>query len=161
MFAVVEGVEDLERRLGTLPANLLAGLEAKAQALAAALAAKVRDDKLSGQVLQIGSGALRASIVAEVARDGAQVTASVGSAGDIKYAAIQEYGGRTAAHEILPQKAQVLAFFAGGAMRFARSVAHPGSSLPARSYLRSSLEEARDEIVAELSGAVSEAWERS
>ena len=44
-------------------------------------------------------------------------------------------GGRTAAHEILPDKAQALAFVVGGALRFARRVEHPGSTIPARAYL--------------------------
>ena len=74
--------------------------------------------------------------------------ATVGSFGDIKYAAIQEYGGRTAAHEILPDKASALAFIVGGAMRFARRVEHPGSIIPERAYLSVHLEEMRAEIVA-------------
>ena len=87
--------------------------------------------------------------------------ASVGSNGDVKYAAIQEYGGKTAAHEILPAKAQALAFVADGAPRFARKVDHPGSLIPERSYLRSSLDEMSGEIVAALAEAATEAWERA
>ena len=55
---------------------------------------------------------------------------------------------------------QVLAFLAGGMQRFARSVNHPGSTLPARAYLHTSLEEARDEIVDALSTAATEAWDK-
>ena len=68
---------------------------------------------------------------------------------------------RPPAHEILPDKAQALAFVAGGAQRFARKVEHPGSLIPERSYLRSSLEEMRDEIVAALAEAAAEAWTRA
>ena len=96
-----------------------------------------------------------------VSADGDGVLASVGSNGDVKYAAIQEYGGKTRAHEILPVKAQALAFVAGGAQRFARKVEHPGSLIPERSYLRSSLDEMSDEIVAALADAAAEAWERA
>ena len=159
MLAKLEGAEALDARLAGLPESARAQLEAKAQALAQALAAKVRDEKLSGQVLQEKSGALKASIVAQVASDGANVTASVGSVGDIKYAAIQEYGGQTPAHEILPQKGRALAFLLGGAVRFARSIQHPGSRIPARAYLTSSLQESQDAIVAELATAATEAWE--
>ena len=55
------------------------------------------------------------------------MVASVASEGDVKYAAIQEYGGKTSAHEILPVKGQALAFLIGGAQLFARRV-----SIPAR-----------------------------
>ena len=107
------------------------------------------------------SGALRDSIVASISADADGVVASVGSEGDVKYAAIQEYGGKTSAHEILPVKAQALAFVAGGAQRFARRVEHPGSLIPERSYLRSSLDDMRDEILDALADAAADAWERA
>jgi phage gpG-like protein len=158
MFAKLAGHDALDHQLAALPANLTAWLEAKARDLAEALAAKVRDEKLSGQALQTKSGALKASIAASVAVEGGAVTASVGSFGDVKYAAIQEHGGRTSAHEILPDKTQALAFMVGGVLRFARRVEHPGSTLSARAYLSFSLAESRDEIVAELAIAATEAW---
>ena len=161
MFATLEGDEALEMRLAQLPLLMRLRLATKARELAAALVARVRDDKLSGQLLATGSGALKASIASEILNDGAMLTATVGSFGDVKYAAIQEYGGRTSAHEILPDKGQALAFLVGGMLRFARRVEHPGSTLPARSYLATSLEEARDEIVAGLTAAVTEAWDNS
>ena len=77
----------------------------------------------------------------------------------MKYAAIQEYGGKTSAHEILPAKGDVLAFVAGDGQHFARRIEHPGSVIPERSYLRSSLEDMNDEILAALAGAAAEAWE--
>ena len=161
MFAAeLEGLEEAAARLDGYPAALSAALAAKASELAAALADRVRTDKLAGGVLATRSGALQASIVADVAADADGVLASVGSNGDVKYAAIQEYGGKTAAHEILPGKTQALAFLAGGAMHFARKVEHPGSLIPERSYLRASLEEMSGEIVAALADAAAEALER-
>jgi phage gpG-like protein len=157
----LDGAEALDARLEALPAALRADLAEKAARLAAALADKVRTEKLSGQVLNARSGALRGSIAAELSVDGETLLASVGSVGDLKYAAIQEYGGKTAAHEIAPTKAAALAFVAGGALRFARRVAHPGSTIPERSYLRASLADMADEIVAELAAAPAEIWERS
>ena len=50
---------------------------------------------------------------------------------------------------------------AGGALRFARRVEHPGSVIPERSYLRSSLDEMSDEIVATLADAAAESLERA
>jgi phage gpG-like protein len=158
MFATLEGADALDRRLADLPLLIRAWLEAKTRDLAATLVARIRDEKLSGQVLATRSGALKASISAEIFNDGETVSASLGSTGDVKYAAIQEYGGRTSAHEIVPDKAQALAFIAGGSLRFARRVNHPGSTLPARSYLNASLQDARDEIVADLATAATQAW---
>jgi phage gpG-like protein len=157
--ASFDGLDGLQARLDAFPAALASALLAKAQALGEALVDKVRNEKLSGQVLNARSGALRDSIAAEVTSAGGTVSATVASVGDVKYAAIQEYGGKTAAHEILPSKAAALAFVEGGATRFARRVEHPGSLIPERSYLRSSVEEMADAIVAALAAAPQEAWE--
>ncbi len=155
----IDGADALRARLDAFPDAVQGALAAKAQDLASALADKVKSEKLSGQVLAARSGALLASIGAEVSSDGDEISASVGSYGDVKYAAIQEYGGKTGAHEILPVKAKVLAFLAGGAMRFARKVEHPGSVIPERSYLRSSLDEMSAEILAALAATPAETWE--
>ena len=160
MFATLEGAEPLDRRLADLPFALRARLDAKARELAATLVTRIRDEKLSGQRLATRSGALIASISAEILNSGDAVMATVGSFGDVKYAAIQEFGGRTSAHQILPDKARALAFLGGGGPRFARRVNHPGSTLPARAYLSTILDEARDEIVAALAAVATQAWEK-
>ena len=162
MFALaLDGFDAAIARLDGLPAALGAALAAKAAEAAAALADGVRTDKLSSGVLNVRSGALRDSIVEEVSVDADGVRATVGSNGDVKYAATQEFGGKTAAHEILPVKAQALAFAVGGAPRFAHKVQHPGSLIPDRPYLRSALDEMRDEIVAALADAAVESLERA
>ena len=154
MFSVdVTGADALSARFSTLPAAVQAALRAKAGELAQRLQAHVVQDKLSGQVLQIKSGALRASIAAAVDVDGDKVRARVFSSGDVKYAAIQEYGGHTSPHEILPNKGKALAFVIGGKPVFATMVHHPGSQIPARSYLRSSLADMAGQIAVELKSA--------
>jgi phage gpG-like protein len=153
------GEDALKTRLDSLPANIVAAIAAKSAALAEALADKVKNEKLSGAVLKPNTGALRDSIVAEVGVIDESVVATVSSAGDIKYAAIHEFGGKTAAHEILPVKAKALAFMLGGATVFAKRVMHPGSNIPERSYLRSSLAEMMDEIVGEIAETPAEIWE--
>jgi len=159
MFTLdVRGVDETSARFDAYPAALQAALGAKATELATALADLVKN-KLSGAVLNTSSGALRDSIAAGVTADSDGVLASVGSEGDVKYAAIQEYGGKTSAHEILPVKGDVLAFVAGDGQHFARRIEHPGSVIPERSYLRSSLEDMKDEILATLGSAAAEAWE--
>ena len=159
MFALeVRGLDETSARFDAYPAALQAALGAKASELATALADLVKN-KLSGAVLNTSSGALRDSIAAGVTADSDGVVASVGSEGDVKYAAIQEYGGKTSAHEILPVKGDVLAFVAGDGQHFARRIEHPGSVIPERSYLRSSLEDMKDEILAALASTAAEAWE--
>src|ERR1700748_1096788 len=151
MFALeLDGLDETSGRLDGYPAALRAALSAKATELAAALTDLVKNDKLSGGVLNARTGALGASIASSVTADGDGVLASVGSEGDVKYAAIQEYGGKTSAHEILPSKGHVLAFVAGDGEHFARRVEHPGSLIPERSYLRSALADMNDEIVTAL-----------
>ena len=159
MFALeVRGLDETSARFDAYPAALQAALGAKATELAATLTDLVKN-KLSGAVLNTGSGALRNSIAASVTADADGVLASVGSEGDVKYAAIQEYGGKTSAHEILPVKGDVLAFVASDGQHFARRIEHPGSVIPERSYLRSSLEDMKDEILAALADCAADAWE--
>ncbi len=162
MFALaLDGLEEASSRLDGYPEALGAALAAKAAELAAALADRVKTDKLAGGVLAVRSGALQASIEADVSIEDDGVRATVGANRDVKYAAIQEYGGKTAAHEILPVKAKALAFLASGALRFARKVEHPGSVIPERSYLRSTLDEMSDEIVDALADAAAVSLERA
>ena len=153
----ITNADALSERLQNAPAAIQSALRTKAADLAERLRKHVTDDKLSGQVLQTRSGALKASITAEVDDDGGQIVARLFSAGDIKYAAIQEYGGRTAPHDIVPDKAKALAFLVHGAPVFAKVVHHPGSQIPARSYLRSALADMGDQIVAEFRDAALDA----
>lgn len=132
-------------------ADVAASLRDKAAALQADLLAKVAAN-LSGDVLQTRSGALKASLAAELSATSDEVTAGIASTG-VPYAAIQEEGGQTPAHDILPIKARALAF----AGVFAARVHHPGSTIPAHRYLGSALEAMHDEIAGGLKAAVLDA----
>jgi phage gpG-like protein len=163
MFTVaVTGADDRSANLATLPAVVQAALAAKAADLAKRLQAHVVQDKLSGQVLRSKTGALKASIMTGAEVDGDTIRFRVFSS-DVKYAAIQEYGGQTPPHEIVPDKAKALAFMVGGKQVFATVVHHPGSKIPERSYMRSALAdmagqiatELKDAVLASVSGAVS------
>jgi phage gpG-like protein len=140
-------------RLDAMPRQIHDALLQKIDALRQDLYDCVVDQKLSGEVLHAKSGALRASIFSDVLDQGDTIRAVVGSAGDVKYAAIQEFGGKTAAHDILPDKAKALAFVGEGKQVFAKIVHHPGSTIPQRSYLRSALADMRDAIVDALTQA--------
>jgi len=154
MFSLeIEGDVDLGVRFAALPAAVQAALAAKAVQLAAALKAYVVQDELSGHVLHAKTGALRDSIDAEVTDDGQRVVVRVFSNGDVRYAAIQEFGGRTPAHDIRPVKAKALAFLMGGRTVFARIVHHPGSTIPARPYLGPAMAQMGPRIIAELKAA--------
>ncbi len=157
-LTTLAGLDVLDASLSALPDQIARALAAKAMTLAQDLADRVRSDKLSGGALNARSGALAASIGASVETLGDGVVATVGSFGDVKYAAIQEYGGKTAAHDIVATQGKAIAFIEGGAEHFARIVHHPGSQIPARSYLRSSLDEMTAEIVDALSSTPGEVW---
>jgi phage gpG-like protein len=75
----------------------------------------------------------------------------------VPYAAIQEYGGRTAAHEIVATKVRALRFVGAGGLVFAKRIHHPGSTIPARSYLGSALDDLRADIQDGLKTALLEA----
>ncbi len=150
----LEGRDALAERLGDLPERLRAALADKVDALAQNLFAQVVGVNLTGGVLNARSGRLRDSIEILASGRGQEIGAEILSNGEVPYAAIQEFGGKTAAHEILPDKARVLAFVINGKQVFARSIQHPGSLIPARSYLRSALDEQRDDIVQDLSDVV-------
>ncbi len=134
---------------------LQSALQQQAEALCAALKARIQQ-KLSGETLQTRSGALSASIQSSVEDDGSAVSIVASSIG-VSYAAIQEFGGKTTAHDIVAVKAKALVFAAGGGQVFAKRVHHPGSTIPARSYIGESIAEMSDEITVSLKQAVLEA----
>jgi phage gpG-like protein len=142
----IDGAAEFSSRLDALPDQLRAALTAKVQALAEALYAQVVGVNLSGSVLNARSGALRDSVQIDVQAENARIDATIYSNGDVPYAAILEFGGKTAAHEILPGKASALAFLANGKQVFARKIQHAGSNFAARSYLGGALDEASGEI---------------
>lgn len=139
--------------IDAVPAQVVATVTTKMRAITKNLQRHVIADKLHGQVLKQRSGALARSIQEDVQTEGDTIIGEVFSAGDVKYAAIHEWGGVTAPHDIVPTKAEALAFVIGGKQVFARIVHHPGSHIPERSYLRSSLADQASEIVAGLKEA--------
>lgn len=150
--AVVE-LRGAQEALGRIPPQVAEYVARKVRALTTNLQRHIVADKLQGQVLRHRSGALGRSIQQAVTTSGEITTGRVFSAGDVKYAAIHEFGGRTAPHDIVPTKAEALAFMMGGQQVFAKLVHHPGSNIPERSYMRTGLFDMSEEIVAGLRDA--------
>lgn len=155
MRITMRGDRELVAQLSAMPSGLRAVLRRRVWSLTLRLQARVQR-KLSGTVLNVVTGALRRSIQPTVEETGARITGRVFSTGDVKYARIHEFGGKTRAHIIEPKKAAALMFLVGGKSVFAKRVNHPGSTMPERSFMRSSLADMRDEIVRELTQGVVE-----
>jgi phage gpG-like protein len=152
--AAMAGGDALAAKLEAMPEKVAAALRIEAARLGDELrAAVVRN--LSGGVLQQRTGRLAASIGVAVERNGAAVSAVVGT--DVPYAAIHEYGGMIPAREILPQGARALAFPWQGRARFFKRVELPPVQMPERSFLRSALAEMAPEIRAAMAAAVGRA----
>jgi phage gpG-like protein len=147
--AIVE-ISGAKAALDRIPPQVADAVEAKIRALTINLQGHIVRDKLQGQVLAHRSGALGRSIQHDIIRSGERTEGRVFSAGDVKYAAIHEFGGQTPPHDILPSKAEALAFMMGGQQVFAKIVHHPGSKIPERSFMRSGLFDMSGEIVEEI-----------
>ena len=130
---------------------------------------KIRDEKLTGQVLNVRTGTLRRSIIFTPAKESGglitgQLQAGVGNKA-LVYARIHELGGTIPAHDIRPKNKLALRFAnprtgarytkAGklarrqveGAVIFAKIVHMPAVYIPARPYMRPTAEENRPRLV--------------
>lgn len=134
---------------------IASALADRAEDLRQALEDKIKQN-LSGDVLNVRSGTLLASISSDVEDDGDGIAISADSTG-VPYAAILEFGGKTAAHDIVATKAKALAFIVGGAERFARVVHHPGSVIKAYNYMGGALDDLEDDMTSGLKDAVLDA----
>jgi len=152
--AQIIGAEAVIAKLGAVPDRVVTLVRAAVEGQAIALTAYIKGSKLSGQMLRNISGHLRASIHYEIQEGGDRIAATVGT--NVAYAAIHEYGGQTRAHVIEAKKAKALAFQMGGETIIRKLVHHPGSKMPERSFLRSSLRESRDRIIAAIERAVAQ-----
>jgi phage gpG-like protein len=143
-----------------LKKNIHNAVVKKSMELALRLEAYVKENKLSGQVLNVRSGNLRRSIQSKVTQsidDKDVVDITVYSDGSVPYADIHEYGGHTPPHIITPVQAQALSFIYEGKRVFAKIVHHPGSIMPERSYLRTSIAEMTPTIRDEIENTVNDA----
>jgi len=140
--------------LGTAPAlDRLRGLAGQANSGVARAIAKlgldlqnhVQQDKLSGQVLAVRSGNLKSSIAMSVAQTASSVTATVAS--DLDYAAAQEYGFFGVVNVKASLRQIKEAFGRPISAKTISVAAHSRRmDLPARSFLRSALDDMSTDI---------------
>lgn len=149
----ITGDTALIARLNRMPDAIQRSLLRKVTALTFQLQALVKS-KLTNRVLNVRTGMLRDSIFRRVESTSTGVIGRVASSGNVKYAAIHEFGGVIPAHIVRPKTASVLAFQIGGKTVFAKEVHIPAVRMPERSYMRSSLRDMRTQIQEGLTEAV-------
>lgn len=153
----------LLNRIRGMPRAINQALYVKSLSLALKLEALVKTGKLNGQVLNRITGALSRSINHFVDRTNNSVFARVFSSGDVKYAAIHEYGGTInhpggTAYIVNPKKAQLMMFVSNAKATADMPRTKPHQiRMPQRSFLRSSLTQMSTEISLGLKTAVVEA----
>ena len=150
----ISGVTGFTETVMRLTDNIRAELKSEMEYIIADLTAGVVANKLSGQVLNRVSGKLAAGVSGRVDEVAGGPITGMTFVNGVPYAAIQEYGGTTGPHEILPNVAKALVFEIPGGLRFAARVEHPGSKMPERSYLRSELHDMSAQILQSLQDAV-------
>jgi hypothetical protein len=141
-------------QLQDAPARYLLLVKKKIQRLTLKLQAKIVIEKLQGQVLRHVSGRLQRSIVAkpvEVSSDG--ITGTVEGASPPAYYGHYHEDGGSRSYPIVAKTKALMFMAQGGAKTFAKQVMHP--PIQQRSFMRSSLDDMRAEIIAEL-GSVEE-----
>ena len=133
----VIGADSVIAKLKRVYPAMLQRLRTTVDACGMDLVGYIKSQKLHGQVLNQRSGKLVGSIrMASGIGDRDSAIVRVGSY-NCTYAAIHEYGGQTAPHDIVPRNKKAL--YWAGAAHPVMIVHHPGSKFPERSFLRSAL----------------------
>ena len=142
--ASVEGADEVRARLLIAPDRVRRAVR-QAVDISAASVLRGAKAKVSDDVLHVKTGRLRRSLSMRSLGGEDAPSAEVGT--NVEYAAIHEYGGQTKAHIIEAVNGKALAFMGkDGAMVFRKVVHHPGSKMPERSFLRSTLTEQAEQI---------------
>lgn len=158
----IQGDKELQAKFKNMPASVNLSLMKAMTVLTIKLKDNIINNKLSGQVLNKISGNLIRSIQQTVTGNSYQVKGSVFSAGDVKYAAIHEYGG-TIQHPggtayIIDSKTKMAVFISNAAAEgknYPRTAAHE-ITMPERSYMRTAFAEFQDTIKSTLTLAIQE-----
>jgi len=159
MIFSMRGDQEAVSYLRGLPDAVQQVVLAKMQGLASSISDRIKQ-KLSGEVLNVRTGALRNSIYARIYDSPGSVSLSVGSRGDVPYASLQEDGGvvqhpgvqRTRGMVPMPMKTAY-----GALVGFSMKTRAHEILIPARSYVRSTLDEMMPDINNAILDAVTEA----
>jgi hypothetical protein len=149
----VTGLTEVIQRFSEMPSKVHDGLLAEITKQALDLQRYVVTEKLSGQVLNKITGKLASSIQHDVTDSGSSIIGRVYSNNSVSYAAAQEFGAQIP--DRYPVNAKALHFFVGGQEVFAKFAR--GFTLRERSFLRSSLSDKKDQIIAGMTAAVQKA----
>lgn len=153
----VEGDTAIIARMDSLPPKLQAALHKKISFLTLYLENYIKTEKLSGQVLNVVTGRLRRSIFSNVEQTDNTVVGSVSSSGDVKYAAIHEYGFdgqetvRAHTREIKQAFGKAISPKTVEVREFTRHMV-----MPERSFMRSALRDLKDMMQNGIADAVKE-----
>lgn len=148
--ASVVGAESVTARLKTGADRARAALRVVVPQLAVALQRRIKERKLTGQVLNVRTGRLRRSINFAVVESGDEISASVGT--NVVYARLWELGGVIPAR-VLEARSKGALYWPGARHPVAR-VTQPSRTVAARPFLRPALDEMRARIRRELRGAI-------
>lgn len=148
------GGEEFIDYLRNLPMAIAQIIRDKMSELASRISDVIKNQRLSGQLLNVVTGRLKNSIFSRIYYSKDYTRLSFGSRGDVPYAAIHDVGGTIKAHVIFPSKARVLKFIYGGATAYATRVLIPAQIVPAKNYM--DLSGLAPEILEVLAGGVGE-----
>jgi len=153
----VRGDTEVIARLSQTSPAVLTNLRRVVTILALQLELLVKQ-KLSGQVLNVRTGALRSGIFHDVTSTATSVKGKVASSRDVPYAGIHEFGGSInhPGGTAFFMKEGILQFVSNKsaiADRLPRTKPHV-IPMPERSYLRSSLNDMRAQIVTDMKAAI-------
>lgn len=153
----VQGNIAVTGRLDNVPVKLRLALRKKVSYLTLYLESYIKTQKLSGQVLNVVTGRLRRSIFSKVVEANDLISGQVASSGDVKYAAIHEYGFdgtetvRAHTREIKQAFGRAITPKTVFVDSFTRQM-----HMPERSFMRSSFSDLKDMLKRGLEDAVQE-----
>jgi len=171
-FVVTVKSDATRAALTAMSERIVAHLASTIRRLGLELVRHVKEDKLSGQVLNVRTGTLRRSINLKMSAGSGSVKGSVGT--NVEYAAIHEFGGHVPAVEgklmVFPNMGVISPSMLNAdlsakkrfktrkhAELFVFTMKHKAFDLPERSFLRSALEDMKPLIEVEVKAAVAEA----
>lgn len=146
IHAEVIGAGAVIRRFNVAAEETKKSLADEVQRLTIELQRRVKEGKLTGQVLHVKTGRLRRSVNVKFTKTDTAIYGSVGT--NVKYGRTWELGFTVPAHDIVPKNK--LALFWPGADHPVRRVHRPEKDVAARPFLAPALAEMKAQVQARL-----------